>query len=265
MTTLAASYDDTLSRIRLSSTGLSGSAVTARFEWSVDAIAWSTVRGGATVAVTGFAAALDHYEFSPQVVNRYRVIELDSTGTTLATTTISTGAPMDRVWLKVPSAPYCNRPITLAGWSKIERTARAGLFAVAGRAEPIAVSDLHSSRRVTVNLRADDETETAALDLVLRLGLPILLHVPPSCALGSWHATVGNFGWDRPVPRSEVGRFEVALTECAPPDVSLPGYTVTWATVANRYATWADVAAAHATWASVMTLQGSAIDALAGT
>lgn len=65
-------YDDTLARVRVAATGLGGAA-TALFERSTDQVVWTTVRGGATATVTSGAASLDDYEFSPNVVNYYRV------------------------------------------------------------------------------------------------------------------------------------------------------------------------------------------------
>jgi hypothetical protein len=269
VTTLAGTYDDTLSRVRLAATGLSGSAVTVRFEWSPDAIAWSVVRGGGALTPVGSAASADHYEFSPQAVNRYRVIELDSAGATLATTTISVGAPMNRVWLKVPAAPYANRVVDLSDWSDITRESRSATFAVQGRRDPVAVTELAGSRRVTVHLRATDDAEAAAVDTVLSLGLPVYLHVPPDCPLPSMHAVIGSFPRGRPTPISHVGKFAVPLVEVAAPDVTLAAPTVTYAALTRLYATYGvpagDLASAHATYASILTLSGSAVDALAGT
>lgn len=265
MTVLTATYDDALSRVRLSATGLSGPAVTARFEWSPDAIVWSTVRGGSLMSVVATTAALDHYEFAAQVTNNYRVVELDAAGVVLANTVIQAGAPMDRIWLKVPAAPYANLKIALTGWSEIERQSRSGVFAVTGRRDAVAVTELPSGRRLTVHLRTADDAATAALDLVLRLGLAVHLHIPPTCTLTGMHAVVGGYRWTRPTPHGHVGRFTVALEEVAPPDVSLAAPTVTYAALARLYATYADLAAANGTYAALPLLPGSAIDALAGT
>lgn len=83
--TVSLSYDTTLSRVRISATSLSASADYALFERSTDQIRWTTVRGGAEVAISSNAAALDDYEFSPDVVNYYRVSAIDSTQTIIGT------------------------------------------------------------------------------------------------------------------------------------------------------------------------------------
>lgn len=65
-------YDGTLSRVRISATGL-GTALTALVERSTNQVVWTTVRGGAEVPVASGACAIDDYEFAPNVVNYYRV------------------------------------------------------------------------------------------------------------------------------------------------------------------------------------------------
>jgi hypothetical protein len=87
--TVSLTYDGNLSRVRISATSLSAAADYALFERSTDQIRWTTVRGGAEVAITANAAALDDYEFSPDVVNYYRVSAIDTTQTIIGTGTAS--------------------------------------------------------------------------------------------------------------------------------------------------------------------------------
>src|SRR5690606_16416623 len=60
-------YDATLARVRLSATAVTGPTVAV--ERSTDQIRWTTVRGGAALAVTGGTVSLDDYEFVPGVPN----------------------------------------------------------------------------------------------------------------------------------------------------------------------------------------------------
>lgn len=70
--TVTATYDSTLSRVRVSATGL-GTSTVATLERSTDQLRWTTVRGGVDVPVTaGNTATVDDYEFSPDVANYYR-------------------------------------------------------------------------------------------------------------------------------------------------------------------------------------------------
>ena len=76
--TLTATYADDLSRARLVITSAPATADYALIERSLDQITWTTVRGGDTLGLTGGAAHLDDYEFTPGVENYYRSSYVDS-------------------------------------------------------------------------------------------------------------------------------------------------------------------------------------------
>jgi hypothetical protein len=65
-------YDAVLSRVRLSADGF-GLAPTALVERSTNQISWTPVRGGNPATVTGGALQVDDYEFTPGVLNYYRI------------------------------------------------------------------------------------------------------------------------------------------------------------------------------------------------
>lgn len=67
-------YDNTLSRVRITATGLAAADV-ALVERSTDQVRWTTVRGGSAWTVVGgaFALPLDDYEFTVDVPNYYKV------------------------------------------------------------------------------------------------------------------------------------------------------------------------------------------------
>lgn len=70
---LTLTYDATLSRVRITATGLATTAETVLVERSTDQVTWSTVRGGLDVPVTaGVSATVDDYEFTDRVPNYYR-------------------------------------------------------------------------------------------------------------------------------------------------------------------------------------------------
>lgn len=70
--TVTATYDSTLSRVRVSADGL-GTSTTATLERSTDQVRWTTVRGGVDVPVAaGVTGTVDDYEFTPDVENFYR-------------------------------------------------------------------------------------------------------------------------------------------------------------------------------------------------
>lgn len=69
--TLALSYLDDLSRVRIMGTDLAPGGVTV--ERSINGLLWTTVRGGASVAVEAGGFTLDDYEFVPGRQNHYRI------------------------------------------------------------------------------------------------------------------------------------------------------------------------------------------------
>lgn len=78
--TVTLTYDDTLGRVRITANALGTDADEALIERSTDQIRWTTVRGAEAVPVSGGVMSLtvDDYEFSPDVVNYYRVSGVDN-------------------------------------------------------------------------------------------------------------------------------------------------------------------------------------------
>lgn len=85
--TVTLTYDSTLSRVRISATGLAA-ADQALVERSLDQITWVTVRGGGAMAVSGgvMTLTLDDYEFAPDEVNYYRVRGVETGAITFVAT-----------------------------------------------------------------------------------------------------------------------------------------------------------------------------------
>lgn len=73
MVTLSATYLDDLGRVRLTAGALDAN-VSYTLEHSLNLTTWETVRGGGNVSTTG-VTIVDHYEFTPNVVNYYRLVE----------------------------------------------------------------------------------------------------------------------------------------------------------------------------------------------
>lgn len=75
-TVVTATYVDASAKVTVAVSGATGyaSGTYCTFQRSTDGITWTTVRGGATIALTGGVASLDDYEFADRVVNTYRVL-----------------------------------------------------------------------------------------------------------------------------------------------------------------------------------------------
>lgn len=75
---LTLSYDTVLSRVRVSVTGLNAATDYVLVERSTNQVTWTTVRGSSVAALVSGAATVDDYEFSPNVLNYYRVSAVDT-------------------------------------------------------------------------------------------------------------------------------------------------------------------------------------------
>ena len=260
--TLAATYDPILSRIRLTGTFLSP-AVTAVFERSTDGVSWTAVRGGTAVTVAAQNADADDYEFPAGVPATYRLRGLDAGGVTLFTDTAAITQDVDQAWLKVPAAPYLNRPVIVVDRSEVRRRSRQGLFDVVGRSNPVAVGDVASSLSYTAQLMTSTAAEESDLDYLFASGEIVFLQLPSTAQhMPGGYFAVGDTS-RQPTMRTSARRlWDVPLTGVAAPGPEVVGSTYTWTSVLADYATWADLLADNATWADLLERVGSASDVI---
>lgn len=256
---VALTYDARRGRNRISAFGLPSSAI--RAEVSVRPAGKTTftpVRGGKIATAGGtFARAVDDYEFAAGVANTYRIRALSSQenvpNVVVAQATATLPAVLDDVWLKFIAQPALNRRVTLTGWGEVARTSRAAFYEVQNRPDPIAVTDVHSSRKVTVTLRTATIDDGDTLDEALKQGLPLFLHTPLTIALPSLYAVAGDYSYTRPAARSTVRLWTLPLTEVSAPPPSVVGAASTWQTILDSYESWADLLAAVRTWQDVVS------------
>lgn len=263
-----ATYDPTLSRVQLSATGLTGSPVTGVIDRSIDQLNWTTVRGATAVSIVGGATVFptDDYEFPPDVTIYYRLRTYTAGLVLIQTLTVSIKVTLQFIWFKFITAPFLNRRVTLTNWSPIARQSRTGIFNVVSRREPVVVTDLHSTRKVTIDLSTAGNDESLAVDLALSLGVPLFLQVPNdgTCDLPSMYVAIGDYEYTRESVLSHRGKFVVPLTESAAPPPSVTGSPGSWQTVLSNYATWNAllIDPLEPTWAAVAQLLGSATDVI---
>ncbi len=169
---------------------------------------------------------------------------------------------MNAVWLKVVDSPYMNRSVTLIDWADNQRAGRVGIFSIHGQLDAVSFQDAASPRTVTMSLWADTVAERMAIELVLSVGSVMLVHVPPTVAFDSGYFAVGTWTYDRPAHLSKRALIKIPVTEVAPPDISIVGNIVTWATLLTNYGTWNDVLNGNATWSAVLALTGNPQDIL---
>jgi len=241
---LTTTLDATLSRIRLHGTSLTGST-NALFERSTDNLYWTTVRGGTAVPVTSNVADLDDYEFVPNVVNYYRV----TAGASVFTQTITPS--QSGVWLKSITRPWLNRAVSVYGYSDITRPARNGILEVVGRSYPIAVTDVRSSRRFTLQVKTATLSDADGLELVLASGDPLYVQTDGQYDIPGGYVAVGEMNRSRYGKISDKRYFDLPMTVVAAPGPDVVGSTSTWDTLVSQFGSWNAVVAAFGTWAAV--------------
>ncbi len=243
---LTATFDPILSRVRLAATVLDDGSV-ALFQRSRNGIYWTTVRGGAAVAITvGDTAALDDYEFVPGVINYYRV----TAGADVFTATITPA--QSGVWLKSITRPFLNRAVEVVGHGDIRRAARNGIFEVKGRSDPIAVTDVRGSRRWEMTVMAQTVNDADALELVFASGDPLYVQTDGTRDIPGGYVVVDEVERSRYGTVSARRYFTLPMRNVAAPGPDVVGATSTWETLVAEFGTWADVLAAFGTWADVV-------------
>ncbi|MFI7096427.1 hypothetical protein [Streptomyces lydicus] len=147
---------------------------------------------------------------------------------------------------------------TLPDW---QRSARQGAFAVRGRARPIVISDVRTSRTGTLVVTTETTDEADALWWALETGNTLLLQWPAGWGLTDMYVSVGDVTEAR--ISSYAGHsdrsWSIALTEVDRPIGGLVGSaTRTWQDVKSGAATFADLASTSNTWLDVLTgIRGS--------
>ncbi len=254
-------------RIQIAVGSLPGGSSYAVVDRTLDGVNYEIVRGGAAVAVTpGGDLLIYDYEFPAGQLITYRVRVYSAADALLATYADDITGTLEVAWLKSPTRPFLNREITIVGWSDVNTPARAGVFDVLGRRLPVAVTEVRGSRRFSLELRAAGTAEADALRLFFSFGDVVFLHVPDDCEVpGSLYAAVGD------VTESRVGkhdtsarRFTLDLTECAQPDPSIVGNSITWTGVMSEWATWADLFGEVASWADLLDTVSDPADEVVG-
>lgn len=268
---LTATYDAPVATVHLVGTvwGATVASVTVqRFDTAVLTNP-QTVRGGVSVPMaTGQTLRLDDREFTPDVLNTYRVTAYTAGGVAVpASTYTATVTPtLTSVWLRSPTRPFLDQPVTVTDFSEVSRPARGQVFEVLGRRLPVAVTEVRGSRRFDLVLRAANTDAVEALALFVSFGDTVHLHTPAGCLVpSSGHFHVGDVSERRPPKHDAQARyFTLPLVEVDGPDPTIVGSTVTWAGVVSAYATWADVVAAKVTWLALLQSISAPADEVVG-
>jgi hypothetical protein len=252
-------YDPVLSRIRISIAAVRtaiGADDTAAVQRSADQVAWTTVRGAASVPVTSSALPVDDYEFTPDTVNYYRAVPASHDEQDDSITPDLAG----QWWLKHIRFPFLNMIITPSNVGDVTRPSMSGVFNVVGRSLPVVVSLPRASAQWSLTVATQDLEDLAALNALLATGDVLLLQVPSGAIIKGGYFAAGDTTETRNTVPSQKRWVTIPLTEAASPDPAVTGTTVIWQTVIDDLATWSDVRSALPAWADVLSLIGAPAD-----
>lgn len=257
VTPLFLSYDPVLSRVVVDLTevrSLLGADDTGAVQRSLNGTTWVTVRGASDVTISSTATPASDYEFTPDVINYYRVVSVSSGTATDIVIPDLNGMP----WLKNLRFPFLNMPVKLSDAGDITRAANGTTFLPLGHAFPVAVPVVRNARQFTLTVETDTDDATAGLGALLSTGDVVFLQVP-----GAYPVQVGGYYYVGDTTETRNGVpwsmrwIDLALTEAVPPSPEVTPITSTWASVVSDFATWADVPTGLGSWADVVSLVGA--------
>lgn len=263
--TLAISYESALNRRVLAITALGGTTDHVTVERAVAPyVRWTAVRGWSVQNVVSTSVTYYDYEFPEGVAYKYRVHEFNAAGTETAITDYSVSAVnFSDVWLKVPAAPFLNRPVVIADRGEITNRSRSGLFDVVGRTDPIAIGDVRASAAYTLTLLTQTAAEERDVEYALSTGDVIFLHLPADEeTFPGGYYSVGDVSRQSTLRRSPRRLWSLPLTKVVAPGPDVAGAAYTCASMLAEYATCADVMADNATCFDLMQRTGSPADVL---
>lgn len=260
---MALTYDNTLSRIRISADVPAGLTASVDVERSVNGVTWAAVRGGSDIAAVALdVVSVDDYEFPAGVAVTYRLKRYDAGGAVIGTDpSESITQELAETWIKNPARPFLNRPMIVTGVEpEISRPARSGIFEVPDRRYPVAVTGPRGSRRFAIEVLIESYDDARDFDLILSSGEPVFVH--SNCKpLPSMYAVVSDTTQRRQTPvDDERYLFTLPLIEVAAPSATIVGATVNWNNVVNSFAAWSDLISGEATWDTVLERIGDPAD-----
>lgn len=251
----SASFDETIGRVRIEAFTFPDVVTAMRVSSRIVGRTWQLLRGGLVPVIGGLAVRpVDDFEYAAGYVTEYLIEGLDEAEAVRTSAVVSRDGAGDRPWLKFIANPASNTRVVLVDEPvRISRPARTALYDVQGRSDPVVVSDVHGSRRLTVRVVVDTPAAAEQLDATLALGVPLYLQVPPGGPVPSVYATVGDYEWEPPTRTSPRSIFTLPLTEVAAPPPTIAGAFATYQTVLDTYPTYEAVLAAVATYRELAT------------
>ena len=266
MGTLVATFDDSLSRVSLVIT-FTNVAVTATKVVRIAPDGIETIlRSGEKFSLAAGKGTIYDYEVPLDVPVTYKATQV--TPVSGSPEVILSGAAQTMLshgksWLKDPGLASNNLRLDyVQGLPKLSRRARAGVFDVIDRTNPIVVSAKRQSATGDFTFTTLTQTDYEKMIKLINRGEVLLLSTPPAYGVGNVYVHIGDVDEDRiaigdasnwvrrwTLPLLVVDR-PLAITSTAPLE--------RWSDVKATWATWNDLYAANLTWDQLKALPAGA-------
>lgn len=161
-------------------------------------------------------------------------------------------------WIKNLRRPNQNVKAVITAYGDITRRARTGVFDIVGRTYPVAVTDVHTGRAITITVRAEDFHASRALADQLGSGEVYLFQAQSDeCPVPTMYAVIGDTREFRTRVRGKYRYIDLPLTEVAAPSAGVYPTTVTYGDLPLMFATYGALLAAEPTYSDVMDITAS--------
>lgn len=225
---------------------------------TLDGTTWTDLRSASRAPTSGHNFVVFDYEAGNGQPVQYRARAIIDSGGDIASDWSTVSAPAfwesDDTWLKSPLDPTLNMLVKIKGIPTLKRRIVRGVIDIAGRPDPIVVSDVRKLVEGDVTFVALDETDLDALAALLDLGQTLLLQTPVEDGWGSRYIACGDSDEDRVSRRAkEPSRLlSVPFNEVLAPVGDVESFGITWDDVVAAYADWDAVEAAYTSWNALL-------------
>lgn len=220
---------------------------------------WTPVRSADRQPVSGTSFTVYDYESGNGELVQYRVQSVvgDPAGdiaSEWSTATAPVAWTSPGTWLKSLTRPALNRTLYIQGIPTIRRRMPRGVIDVAGRSDPIVVSDTRKWDEGTITFITVTDAQRDGLNALFDTGETLLLQTPEEDGWGSRYIACGDVDENRPSRTSqEVSRtFTVPFNEVTAPVGQVITFGSAWDDLVAAEATWTTVIAAFPTWNAVI-------------
>lgn len=214
------------------------------------------------VTVTGDVAVAEDFEAPLGESLAYYLKLWTTSGTgymTAASDSVMIPEPDETlVVIKDPGLPARRTTAVVAkgGMPDWTRNARQGVNPVRGRARPIVISDVRTSRTGTIQLVTETQGDIEQMWWLLETGNTLLLQWPASMGEADIYVQIGDVTEARIAEYASYSdrTWSIPLTEVDRPVGGMTGSPArTWQDVNDGFADWLDVMNAHDNWLDVYT------------